>query len=736
MIKRNNDSIFSNKHFDWLVMKKLSMMIIILCIASVSGCAYYNTFFNARKYFNDAENERKKREENIKKQGQISDQLSNKPSVNEIKNYDKSIEKASKVLEIYPKSKYIDDALFLLGQCFFRKEDYNKAKRKFLELIENFQTSAFVGDAQLWMGKTNIELRDYEAAEKNFHDILNSKAKDEIRDEAQLLLGGLFKHKGDYFTAINEYGTAAKRAKEKSVRANALYEMGECYYRLKNFAKAVESFKQARRFSPNAKFEFNAMSRAGLALKDMEKYDEAIKIFTNLLGDVVNDENWPMCRLEIAHCHRLTGEFTNAIGWYLDITTQHPKTEEAATAYFYLGKIYQEQKTEYQFAKEYYDKAVSEYPRAGINAEANAMSKSIQRLLALKADILAQHQKIAKGDSIAAEMDSLEINTPKFSTSQQSSIDTLNADSSLVVPDTLDAPADSLYRDDENSDLRRRNLPGNRNQLSPKQDQKVVVKTGELGTPKEELIKDKLLLGEIYLFEFNQPDSALKEYIDVLEMDTSRKVIPKTLFTIGFICETFKKDTSLADSVYQRLISLYPDDPLARQARKKIKTIKVKDLETPIAEKFQQAEQAYLTDQNYTEALNHFESIYQNYPQSDFAPKALLTMGWIYENGIQQSEKAFETYQQLLEKYPASVYAKRVKPKVEEVKKARASTDATKNAVAAEGTESSEDNEVRTTTADTTQLADMMTMDKEKFRRLIRQEMEKNDPRRKTPKRW
>ena len=47
-----------------------------------------------------------------------------------------------------------------------------------------------------------------------------------------------------------------------------------------------------------------------------------------------------------------------------------------------------------------------------------------------------------------------------------------------------------------------------------------IVERGEDPT-EEELIKDKVLLAEIYLHEFNQPDSALFEYLGILDRDTT-----------------------------------------------------------------------------------------------------------------------------------------------------------------------------------------------------------------------
>lgn len=724
-------------------MKHISFKILLLFIILLSGCAYYNTFFNAKKYFSEAEKAREKRIEQFKKNKQDSRIDINKPSSSELKNYNDSIEKASKILEIYPKSKYVDDALFLLGKCFYRKQDYSKAKRKFLELYDNFPNSNFIPESRLWLGKTNIELRDYETAEKNFHDILKSDAESRIRDEAQFLLGGLFRHKKDYVTAISEYSNAAKRARDKYIRANAYFEMGECYYQLKNYAKSVESFKLARKYSPDAKFEFNASFRAGLSLVDMQQYDEAIKIFTNLLGDISNEDNWPLCRLQIANCNRLKQEYDVAVEWYNDIVEQHPKTDEAAKAYFYLGKIYQEQRAEYEFAKEYFDKAATEYSRSEIADEARGKSRSIKELLELKEDIVAQQHKIAIGDSIAAVMDSVVVDNDPYEYGEKSLLDSLIADTtnfaidSLFTSDSLRFVLDSLKMviGDDTSQIRQF-LVGKRKEYLLTRNKKITLKSGELGTPKEELVKDKLLLAEIYLFEFNQPDSALKEYIDILEIDTSATVLPKTLYAIGFICETYKGDTTLADSVYHRLVTNYPTHPLAKEIRQRKKSVNFYDPDVEAGRVFQLAEHTYLDRRNYSGAIERFQTIKKDFPDSEYAPKSLLAMGWIYENNLHSQQKALEVYKDLIDSYPNTVYARHVKKKVDEVEKARNATDQEKTDQT--DTEQVKDKaaEEREKLADSEQQVDISTMDKASYRRYLLIEMEKNDPRRTTPKRW
>ncbi|MBL7093406.1 tetratricopeptide repeat protein [candidate division KSB1 bacterium] len=782
-------------------MKNFKLKFLILALFFISNCAYYNTFFNANMYFNDAEKQREerlKKEKKQRQQGQTQQRNRraanpNRPSSQELKNYNLSIEKASKVLEIYPKSKYIDDALFLLGKCFFRKLDYQKAERKFIELRENFPNSEFVPESKLWLGKTYIELRDYETAEETFHQTLNTDVEDNIRDEARYLLGGLFKHKKDYVTAISEFETAADRAKDKTIRAQSYYEMGECYFEIKNYEKAVESFKKARKYSPDDKIEYEAMFRAGLTYQLLEQFEEAINIFNDLLGNIVNEENWPACRLETAHCYRLGKDFDTAVDWYLDIIEQHPKSVEAADSYFYLGKIYQENKAEYDFALEYYDKAPLENARAEKANDARAKSKSIKELLELRENIIAQEERIAKGDSMAAVIENLDMDEDEINKSvlKFSRFDTLVAtalefplDSLPVYEDTLMSIYMVQYKDydeelmnqlpeqqyrkefkasfldtllahslnlpfaylsdyqDSLKNIYDRYYPTFKQNklmyelyLNKNKGTDAAVKN-EKETPLQALIQAKLSLAEIYLFDFVQPDSAMAEYLDVLEIDTSGAAIPKTLYSLGYIAETFQQDTIYADSMFQRLLTEYPDDPLTQHAKNQIKTIEIQDPELEIAEKYKTAEFAYLDHQNYGEALNIFSSITEDYPDSDFAPRSILASGWIYENELDSLDKAYLTYQSLMEKYPDSPYTAQIKKKVEVVSKAKSAVKDT-SSVKQEQTQ-----EIQLAEADTlsqtltTAELDIASMDKEQYRLYLKTEMEKNDQRRTTARRW
>lgn len=64
-------------------------------------------------------------------------------------------------------------------------------------------------------------------------------------------------------------------------------------------------------------------------------------------------------------------------------------------------------------------------------------------------------------------------------------------------------------------------------------------------------------------------------------------------------------------------------------------------------------------------AIKQFLTVYNNYPLSNYSPKSLYATGWIFEKELKQLDSALYYYKIILEKYPASEYAKDVKPSVD-----------------------------------------------------------------------
>ena len=95
--------------------------IIIISFLFVS-CVYFNTFYNAKLFFSEAEKLR------AEKEGEF---LGN----NVTDKYKKVIEKSDIVINNYPDSKYIDDALFLKGRSHYYRREYDLSQSAFNTLL-------------------------------------------------------------------------------------------------------------------------------------------------------------------------------------------------------------------------------------------------------------------------------------------------------------------------------------------------------------------------------------------------------------------------------------------------------------------------------------------------------------------------------------------------------------------------------------------------------------------------
>ena len=106
------------------------------------GCAYYNTFYNAKRIYREAQ------ETPTAKDGTVSRAVKDK--------YDEVITRCEVLIQTYPTSKYVDDAILLIGKCLYEQEEYDDALVKFTELQENFPDSKLNNDGQLYAAKCYI----------------------------------------------------------------------------------------------------------------------------------------------------------------------------------------------------------------------------------------------------------------------------------------------------------------------------------------------------------------------------------------------------------------------------------------------------------------------------------------------------------------------------------------------------------------------------------------------------
>ncbi len=533
-------------------------LFFLLC-----GCTYYNTFYNAKKSFKAGEKAQEKASANRRKAAGKS-------------HYETAIKKASKVLAFHPKSKWADDALFLIGRAYFNMGEYAKAKRKFEELLASFPKSKLADDSRYFISLCYYNSEEQLEAITMLRDFLQSKEIGKRRKaEASFMLGGIYFEREEYSDAISYYQKVLNEFDPDTLAAKTQFLIGECFWMRKDYSDARQAFADVEKYSPSTDLLFDSKFKEGECCYMLGEYQKGMEIYEKLSKDEKFSTKLPSIKLKVAEGFYFLDELCLAMEEYYDITESYPRTEESAKAYFQLGQIYQDRFGELDQARQMYEKCKNESSRSEIAKQA-----------------LAQIANISKIEEYKSQLS-----------------------------------------DEETAD------PG----------------------------KPLFLLGELYLTQMNQPDSALTEYLALADQFPQSEYAPKSLYAAAWILQNIKHDTVEAEEIYRRLLAEYPESDYQKPALEFLNaSVESFALETDNAEWFyQKAEELLFEEHQVDSAMALYDLIIEQFPHSQYASKSAFAKAWTMEHFANPGDSTVVlAYQEVIDNYPESEYAQEARIKL------------------------------------------------------------------------
>jgi TolA-binding protein len=349
-------------------MKKFKLILILLAALTItSGCVYFNTFYYARKAFNEAESQRKK--------------FSGKVGAKSFSgSYNKAIEKSQKVLEKYPNSSWYDDALFVNGVSHYYMENYSRAEKRFRELIANFPKSKYIKETRLYLAKAKIKLGDVDEAMPLFESLFQEEKDKRIKEEAALALGEHFQSLKEYDTANAYFQTLVDSLGSGTIKKTAQLYIADSHFGRFNYKSARDNYLKVLDMNPDLDEKYRANFRAGECCFYLHQIDDGMKYFQILASDRFYYDSLYSIYLIMGWGDELSGNLNAAEQRYRQIADES-KGWQGAMANYNLGLIYQFDYENYKKAKEYYDKAKLGGTRTGIYEDALQRSSDIGKLM-------------------------------------------------------------------------------------------------------------------------------------------------------------------------------------------------------------------------------------------------------------------------------------------------------------------------------------------------------------------
>ena len=329
-----------------------------------SSCAYFNTFYNAQQYFEQAEKQR------LEKAGE-----SIPPSA--IDAYGKVIDKSQHVIDEYPDSKLVKKALLLIGRSRFYRKEYRIAETVFKQYTDTYTDD--VEQAEYWLALCKWKLGKPQPA----LDVLQSMLETATDNN---FISSIYLSKAEINLDIDNPKLALEYLVLAAETNNDRDERGQIYYRIAELAYNAEDYEQA--LSANTEVVKNSTSKkrkeeANLQIvrihrllgnwdtvKDLIKSMLLDKTFQTIHGDL---------DLELVKLYQMDGQIEEAITRIESIKEHYKNSKTSAEAYYIHGEIALYDLWNLDDAKKYFERVTREYRQSIYTSTANLRAKEITK---------------------------------------------------------------------------------------------------------------------------------------------------------------------------------------------------------------------------------------------------------------------------------------------------------------------------------------------------------------------
>lgn len=622
----------------------LNKLFLSFILIALLGCAYFNTFYNARENYRlGVEKQKKTTSETI---------------TSEVKNhFDKAIEKSWKLIDIYgDSSKYADDALLLIGQSYFNLRDYPKAERVFQQFLLKFSNSDLTPEAKLWLAKSYIALAKEDLALDLLNQFFEGRVSNKNAAQTYFILGELYFKRGDYEQSIENLTRSLEITRDDEMRGDAEFMIGQSFFNLEQYDNAILHFSRLEKLDVPPIKEFEALMQKINALNELQKYDEADIILRIMLRDQRFKDQFAFIETQLAHIAEIQGYTDYARELYTDVIKKYPRKEGTALASFYLAQLFQFEYGNLDSARAYYDNVKKQYSASTVGDLATQRFNLLSEYVKIRDRLIKDQQdywQLLRGDSLLTDSIALQ---PEPADSSLIDIEQLqNLDFQMALQSTIPGETDSTLLDSLQQTM----------ELSQRdQNQTRIRKIAVTRSPEEvdgSLIRNSYALAEFFLFSYGNYDSAAYAYQKFVSQFEDSVLTPKAYYGLYYLYNDVFVDTTKADSIRDILTSRYRDSIYA----KKLLDEELEDqLELGIdpgdlrsKERYLKAENHY-HNKNFISAIQIFNQIAREDSGSIWAKKSRYAIAYIYEHFLEDIRKAIDSYSVLAAEYPNTDHAK------------------------------------------------------------------------------
>lgn len=380
---------------------------------TASSCAYFNTFYLARKYYFRATDGAPYP---VDRQGGAQAQ-----------NFTRSIDYSKKVLGSYPKSKWVDDAYLLWARGLIGREDPLQTVTMLQDFSTRFPKSDLKPEAQFYLGLAFRMSRKYPQAVGALDDFLAQAPKHDLVPYAHYERSRALMSLQRYGDAATAAGQILERYPRSELADRALRQRAEARFQQGAFLEARGDYKLLGARAPNDEERFLFLMREVDCLESARQYNEALAVLRSELSHTPpppapvpgqlpppSADRYGRILVRIGTSHLLAGRMNDALKEYAAVLKDYPKSQLGAEAQYRTGYAYETVGEDFDRARIEYAAVKEQLASSQFATQATQRSQNLERIAQFRtaggADSL---ERKAEASFLTAELYLFQLDRPE-----------------------------------------------------------------------------------------------------------------------------------------------------------------------------------------------------------------------------------------------------------------------------------------------------------------------------------
>ena len=399
----------------------IARLILTISLFIFSSCAYFNTFYNAQLYFENAEKQR------LEKAGE-----SIPPAA--IDAYGKVIEKSQHVIDKYPDSKYVQEARLLIGKARFHRKEYRIAETLFNQYTEIYSNE--VEEAEFWQALCKWKLGKPQPALDVLKSMLVASTDNDFISKIHLAIAEIYLDTDEPGKALEHLVLAAETNKNRDERGQIYFRIADLAYSAENYEQALKANEEVVKNTTSKKRKEEANLQIVRIHRLLGKWDKVKSLIKSMLLDDIYRSIHGDLELELVKLYQMDNQIEEAITRIESIKEDYKNSKTSAEAYFIHGEISLFDQWNLVNAEKYFGQVSREFRQSMFTSTANLRAKEITEYQTSLTEISSLEENNAL---IRAALDTLEYDSLKQVQEEELNTSQLSISNHLYNLGELDA---------------------------------------------------------------------------------------------------------------------------------------------------------------------------------------------------------------------------------------------------------------------------------------------------------